>query len=890
MSSRALRKLQREQDQQKQLAALEVEEAAIDETDYDKQQDSLTQPEKATLRATLNAFQMLDHAHESEPSEAEDGDEDDRSNTVSNQAPEASRPLSLPARSSRKKKKKQRKKAKDTPEATTSARAIRESKDGIDEIDKALNDLSTKLESPQMERADSASNAILDKSDTIWELQATKLLSIDSKALNPANEMKSLFGNIALEGSSSVRGSVRALRRERGQNRDGGVDLGTALAGRYSPASRGRELGTLANRRNVFIQGREEWPLATSGGLSMEYERTVNSFQKQFSIVHNAAYIETQQEFRICVESMQAESMVELLIQNPYHIATLIQVSEIVKHQGDHFLSGDLLERALFSFGRSVHSTFPAALREGAARLPFSNPRNRELYLAIWRYIQNLGMRGTWRTAFEWSKLLLQLDTLGDPFGVTLMIDQLALRGRQYGALIDLSAPSAYGNTWSHLPNIQISLSLAYLRTSQPKLARQNLALAIHEYPYIVSALASALDISPLPKALWAQLPNTDAEKLYTELYVSRTKDVWNTPETTSLIVEVAETLSHYEATITSAPPAPKLEISLEDARHIMLLEIPALIGLLPRNFTNMPTSSSDVLPPPSSLEDSSFTARAPGGGIDLSSAGAISALLNAATAGAAAPIAGASGLLSRVLGWFNAPAGLEEENEVQDAVRALGEELGIQDAPPGMLEDLLQMHLMEEDRDDDASEPEGTEIQRRLFENDGDGGGTDTDDPTDSLPDLVDVPASGEPPATQTQNQAGNSQQRSEDDDPAIYGPVRRSLAATVEDDIDEEDGEAGPRTRPHPPPMPYAPFPPTGSAASSTPNVSSTDPQRIQRWLLTTGLSTLRENPEDSNGRSEYVRRLKMLRQTQRDWVLGIISQTAGQDVAARVRGALS
>src|SRR5271154_6290138 len=98
MSSRTLRKPQREQDQQKQLAALEAEDAAVGETDDDKQQDSLTQPEKRGLRATLNAFQMLDRTQESEPSEAEDDNEDDRSKDTSNQLSEASRPLPLPAR------------------------------------------------------------------------------------------------------------------------------------------------------------------------------------------------------------------------------------------------------------------------------------------------------------------------------------------------------------------------------------------------------------------------------------------------------------------------------------------------------------------------------------------------------------------------------------------------------------------------------------------------------------------------------------------------------------------------------------------------------------------------------------------------------------------------
>ena len=40
-------------------------------------------------------------------------------------------------------------------------------------------------------------------------------------------------------------------------------------------------------------------------------------------------------------------------------------------------------------------------------------------------------MRATWRTAFEWARLLYQMNPKLDPYGVLYMIDQLALRARQ---------------------------------------------------------------------------------------------------------------------------------------------------------------------------------------------------------------------------------------------------------------------------------------------------------------------------------------------------------------------------------------------------------------------------------------------------------------------------
>ena len=904
MSSRALRKLKREEDEVRQLAALRAEQEAEDESDEVEDDVESRQTAKLKVKPVSNAFDMLDGANESDHSEPGEGD--DEADAERNHVAQTTASSSIPPKPTQAKKKKKKQKKKATERAQAGG-AAGKTADEMDDIDRALMELSTREPVTSARNIETAEDTGPGDPESLWEAPATKLLGIDSRNLNPVNEMKSLFGNVALEGSSTGRASPRGPQRQREQNQQGGVDLGTALTGRYSPASKGRELGTLANRRNVFVQGHEDWPLGTSGGLSMEADKEDTAFGKHFSLVHNNAYTDVQREFQLCVESMQGENMIQLLRLNPYHIATLLQVSEIAKHQGDHSVSGDLLERALFSIGRSVHSSFPAALREGMARLSFTDPKNRELYLTMWRYIQSLSMRGTWRTAYEWTKALLQLDTLKDPYGATLMIDQLALRGRQHAAFIDLCSGDAYGNAWSHLPNIQITLSLAYLRSSQPKLARQTLALAMHKYPYILSALASALDISPLPKYLWGKLPTTDAEKLYTELYITRAKDLWNTPETTSLIAEVAETLPHYQPLISSSSPPAKVEISLEDARHIMLLEIPSLIALLPRKFTHMPTSSSDVLPPPDSLS-SSFTLRPPASATDTSAVSAISALLNAATAGAAAPVTGASGLLARVLNWFHAPTDANEplnehgETDAAAALRELHEHV-----PPEVVQEMFRMHMLEaeeqhehereeEDYLDPGSDQEelgiSDSIHDALFRVIAEGRGADDesdevaeDGTASSLPELEDIP----PVAANGNNE------------PVFQGPVQRSMAATVENDSDEdefdnpnEDHDAEYLLRPHPAPTHriFAPRDPQDrsipsrsatSAAAAASEQDLTDPQRIQRWLISTGLQRLQD---DESTLVEYVERLKGLRQRDRDWTVGIVRQRAGAEVAERVR----
>jgi Transcriptional repressor TCF25 len=269
----------------------------------------------------------------------------------------------------------------------------------------------------------------------------------------------------------------------------------------------------------------------------------------------------------------------------------LLQVSEIAKHQSDHAVSADLLERALFNIGRSAHSSFGTQLQAGKAKLDFIQTENRELWLTVWRYIANLGMKGTWRTAYEWAKLLLSLDTK-DPYCMRLIIDHLALRGRQYEHFISLCTETVFKEDWESYPNIQCSLSLAYLRLNKPKEARQQLRSAMSRYPWIFNRLAQELDIQPIPKRIWGKMPPAQSHELLTELYISRAKDLWNTPEVISVLVEIADTLSDKDEPVE--PP----EISLDIARHVVLSDIPRVTTHLPTRFTTGRISASDPLPP----------------------------------------------------------------------------------------------------------------------------------------------------------------------------------------------------------------------------------------------------------------------------------------------------
>ncbi|KAF2840661.1 DUF654-domain-containing protein [Patellaria atrata CBS 101060] len=560
MSSRALRKAQRELEEQRKLQELQAQEEESEE-------EGSTMPQKKSL------FAMLKDAEEDKEDHEPDEEEEDTP------VPETQHIKSTSA----KRKKKKSKKVKvpepvqaQQPKAGTSKKD--ESKE--DEIDRALKALS--LTNMGVTPKTFSSDAF----DPIAE-ELYKLICIDRQSLHASNEMRRLFGRAAMEEDAPA----PAARRQQGRRAQ---NIGT---GRNQP-------GLRISRANIFMQPKDTWPPGTGGGLGMDVVEKESDGVVEYRFVHSTLYQDTQRQFQTCVASMDPERLLGLEHFNPYHISTLLQVSEIVKHRGQHADSGDRLERALFSFGRAVHSTFPNKLAEGKARLDFNRPENREFWLASWMYIENLSRRATWRTVYEWAKLLLSLDPDRDPYRVHLVIDQYALRARQPQHFIELAESAFFKPKWENIPNIQYTLGLAYVQTGKAREGRTLLISAIEKNPWTTARLFQELNIDPIPPSVWGSQPRTPYEKLITELYVLRAKDIWNTPEATSLLMEVAHAAKPSSETHADGDYPIKKPL----ARHAILTNERSIIALLPREITSQLSSSSDPLPPDDNLPSYSPT------------------------------------------------------------------------------------------------------------------------------------------------------------------------------------------------------------------------------------------------------------------------------------------
>ncbi|KAH0602387.1 uncharacterized protein H6S33_008726 [Morchella sextelata] len=549
MSGRALRKALR----QRELAALsqKPEDTTQDEEEQD---DDAPPPQKPSL------FALLDGEDEPED-EPEDEDEEEE---VAVEKPIIPKQEGASA-SSKKKKKKKKGKSKSAP-------LVQEA--GEDEIDAALRILNL-----QRKNSGETPDVRVEESKRLSEI-----LRVDPRNFDAANEMRRLFGRVAL---------------------DGAEEHGAGGRKRAAVPARG-----LTGRKNTFVQAKEEWPVASSGGLGMETVSTDGDNVTEFRFVHSRAYQDVQKQFMMCVASMDPNRLIQLMQHNPYHVSTLLQASEIFAQQRDHTISGDLLERALFTFGRSLHSTFQSKISEGNARLSFLYPENREFWLCSWRYLRNLQMRGTWRTAEEFARLLLALDPEGDPYQMRLCIDFISLKARQPEHLLALVEHPMFRELYTNLPNMAYSTALAYKQLNQDTAAREYLAKAMTKFPWVVTRLYAELNIeTDIPPALWGALPpeGDKLQPLLAELYVSRSQDLWKESGAKRLLTDVASTIYNLPKKSLLKPQKTEEQeiiegVSLDIARHVLIADIPGVTALLPRGFTSHGSRGYDLLPPPGDI------------------------------------------------------------------------------------------------------------------------------------------------------------------------------------------------------------------------------------------------------------------------------------------------
>ncbi|NXC84138.1 TCF25 factor, partial [Cercotrichas coryphoeus] len=416
------------------------------------------------------------------------------------------------------------------------------------------------------------------------------LLYVEHRNLNPENELKRYFG------ARAVLGDQRPRQRQR----------------QYV--------------RSMWLTApKNTWPRYSKTGITMQLLDTRRGVQ-HFTFEHHREYQQVQFKFLDAVESMDPNNIVLLLQMNPYHVDSLLQLSDVCRMQEDQEMARDLIERALYSLECAFHPVF--SLTSGTCRLDYRRPENRAFFLALFKHLMFLEKRGCPRTALEFCKLILSLDPENDPLCVLLLIDFLSLRAREYTFLTRLFQEWESHRSLSQLPNFAFSVPLAYFFLSQqeerPELERSQareraarlIQLALIMFPSVLMPLLDHCSVQPDARVashpffgLNAQISQSPALNQLTSLYVGRTHALWKDPAVMAwLEPHVHEVLRMVEAQDALVQEAEhKRKIRYQSAprnvyRHIILSEMKEATAALPLEVTSQPVMGFDPLPPLDSI------------------------------------------------------------------------------------------------------------------------------------------------------------------------------------------------------------------------------------------------------------------------------------------------
>ncbi|PWZ01270.1 DUF654-domain-containing protein [Testicularia cyperi] len=610
-----------------QLQQQDEEEHLDDAEEDDDEDEELAPASKPAKPTTASLFAALgDHGDDEDPEEDDDDDDDQ---DVSTQEP---------ARNSASKKKRNKKKAKKQQQA-----AEAEQNESVEEDDSANDDhaaaqtaaASAKKSAKKNKKKknkksstatgpDGNSIAAESGSSTADDMSMEEFDALLASQAHMVAQQRG--GSGAGKGSGSATGVVRSVSAFRThlaldpRSLDPGVELrrqfgsaaikayqseAGAAGGRASSGARARAQATNPNLklRSLLCTPKDFWPpIARSfTGMSMDVLDSPTK-GRVCTWKHSKAYRQVQMQFLQAVKSYDPNALMALLRVYPYHIDTLLQLSEYSRHQGDLGQAADFNDRALFAFERCASPYFVSCLSSstsGPAMVDFNKIENRAFYLSLHRNIGFLGRRGTWRTALEWAKLLLGLGQDGeDHHAALLWIDFLAIKARQHRWLLELlprldeqrargsasvshveelSVPASTpidderelaGEGAGHRGTLDWCVGLAYARALALRAVEKEegdkagarsaaaLRLAIARYPGVVPLLCNKVGVE-LPSKVaghplfqvsnrWSESQDTLTD-LLVHIYVLRSESLWKEPGygawLRSTAVELSDTL-----------------------------------------------------------------------------------------------------------------------------------------------------------------------------------------------------------------------------------------------------------------------------------------------------------------------------------------------------------
>lgn len=337
------------------------------------------------------------------------------------------------------------------------------------------------------------------------------VLFVQQRYLNPTNELKKIFGSRVLQAEQNKRKSHR---------------------------------GSRLLKSTCLVTAKDTWPPVGKLGLCMNIAPTPNDLQPQnsgsssslyFVFEHKPSYRQQQEKFLAAVESMNSDDIIAIINQQPYHIDSLIQLSELCKMTEDYGMASELIEHALFALETSFHPMF--SVTNGTSRLDYKYQENRALFIVLFKHSLYLESKACTRTALEVAKFLLSLDPEHDPLAVILLLDFYAIRAKQYDWLIQLFEEWEKSHNLTQLPNFAFSRALALFYLDRIEEADEALQYALLMFPAVMYLLIQELKIQTDSRIMthsYFQASCYRQQRLplqqLTSLYVSRAKTIWKDP------------------------------------------------------------------------------------------------------------------------------------------------------------------------------------------------------------------------------------------------------------------------------------------------------------------------------------------------------------------------
>ncbi|XP_039991750.1 transcription factor 25 isoform X1 [Xiphias gladius] len=486
----------------------------------------------------------------------------------------------------------------------------------------------TDIDKPEKQQETSTKSLSGDRVKKKKKKKKTKMTSEDEQKASPDDNIDLLVENLEQPNGLSLQNvdcggsDRRSVLHVEHRNLNPETELkryfgARAVLGDQRPRQRNRQF----HRSTWMTSPKDSWPRFSRPGISMTLLHSKDGIQ-YFTFEHSRDYQQVQFKFLDAVESMDPNNIVALLQLNPYHIDSLLQLSDVCRIQEDQEMARDLIERALYSFECAFHPLF--SLTSGTSRLDYLRPENRAFYLALYKHMMFLEKRGCPRTALEYCKLILSLDTDSDPLCMLLLIDFLMLRSREYQSLLQLYEDWEEHRNLSQLPNFAFSTALCQYHLSQQedmdpeesdkqrRKADQMLQNALIMFPGVLMPLLDLCTVQPDatvtshaffgPKSQIGQLP---ALAELTALYVGRTYNVWREAAVMLWLEEsVKEVLHRVDAKDHLVEDCQnKRKQRYQSAprnihRHVLLSEIKEATSSLPLEVTTQPVMGFDPLPP----------------------------------------------------------------------------------------------------------------------------------------------------------------------------------------------------------------------------------------------------------------------------------------------------